>query len=71
MDKKKLVFSRGLYSIWMIVSMIGGVRTASYSVVVCCVTVMECDHYADARRFCEADNYGYDVLDAHNGLGVR
>jgi hypothetical protein len=67
-DRKKLIFRRGLYSIWMIVTTIGVVQTASYSVVVCGETVKECDHYAEARRFCNEDNYGYDVLD---GLGVQ
>lgn len=70
-DKKKLVFRRGLYSIWMLVTTIGVIQTASYSVVVCGETVKECDHYAEARGYCERDNFGYDVLDAHNGLEVR
>ena len=69
-DTRKLVFRRGLYSIWMLVTTIGVIQTASYSVVVCGETVKECDHYAEARGFCEEDNYGYDVLDAHSGLGV-
>lgn len=69
-DKNKLVFRRGLYSIFRKTTVINLVATASYVLVVCGCIIGEYENYYEAKHIAEVDNYGYDVLDAHNGLEV-
>ena len=40
----------------------GGVRYASYALMVCACCIMESDSYADVKAYAARDNYGYDVL---------
>lgn len=63
MDKKKLVFRRGLYSIVRREFVVAGVRYADYALIVCACVIMTSDSYAECKAYAARDNYGYDVLD--------
>ena len=63
MDFSKEVWRRGLYSIVrkeFLAS--GGVRYASYALMVCACCILESDSYAEVKAYAARDNYGYDVL---------
>ena len=62
-DFSKEVWRRGLYSIVRKeFRASGGVRYASYALMVCACCIMESDSYADVKAYAARDNYGYDVL---------
>ena len=63
MDFSKEVWRRGLYSIVRKeFRASGGVRYASYALVVCACCILESDSYAEVKAYAARDNYGYDVL---------
>ena len=63
MDFSKEVWRRGLYSIVRKEFLVaGGVRYASYALMVCACCILESDSYAEAKAYAAMDNYGYDVL---------
>ena len=63
MDFSKEVWRRGLYSIVRKeFRAAGGVRYASYALIVCACCILESDSYADVKAYAARDNYGYDVL---------
>ena len=62
-DFSKEVWRRGLYSIVRNeFRASGGVRYASYALMVCACCILESDSYADVKAYAARDNYGYDVL---------
>ena len=62
-DFSKEVWRRGLYSIVRKeFRASGGVRYASYALMVCACCILESDSYADVKAYAARDNYGYDVL---------
>lgn len=63
MDLSKEVWRRGLYSIVRKEFLAaGGVRYASFALMVCACCIMESDSYAEVKGYAARDNYGYDVL---------
>ena len=63
MDFSMEVWRRGLYSIVRREFRdAGGVRYASYALVVCACCILESDSYAEVKAYAARDNYGYDVL---------
>ena len=63
MDFSKEVWRRGLYSIVRNeFRASGGVRYASYALMVCACCILESDSYAEVKAYAAMDNYGYDVL---------
>ena len=63
MDFSKEVWRRGLYSIVRKeFKAAGGVRYASYALIVCACCILESDSYAEVKAYAARDNYGYDVL---------
>ena len=63
MDFSKEVWRRGLYSIVRKeFRAAGGIRYASYALVVCACCILESDSYAEVKAYAARDNYGYDVL---------
>ena len=63
MDFSKEIWRRGLYSIVRReFRTVGGVRYASYALMVCACCILESDSYAEVKAYAARDNYGYDVL---------
>ena len=63
MDFSREVWRRGLYSIVRREFLAaGGVRYASYALIVCACCILESDSYAEVKAYAARDNYGYDVL---------
>ena len=63
MDFSREVWRRGLYSIVRReFRAAGGVRYASYALVVCACCILESNSYAEVKAYAARDNYGYDVL---------
>ena len=63
MDFSKEVWRRGLYSIVRNeFRASGGVRYASYALMVCACCILESDSYAEVKAYAARDGYGYDVL---------